>query len=190
MTLMSHLHSPPQVRRVVLPSSASKPMQSVGSPVHMQTSPQCHSSTLLTNTLIVHCPTRLMTTESKENTPLMPPQRDPLPSAGTMASLQASKPLIRMHDPPTSPSPLLARPSPASLLHEKSVSHDNSWGSLGNDVLLDAMQKMGEDAASAVHMFNSSQLDNHTTSTLMGIMLMVTPAPTASPVTTEKAQIK
>ncbi len=117
----------------------------------------------------------------------------PLPSGGTAASSQASTPStqpIRMTDPPASPSqspPSPSRPSPSSLSPDKSESHDNSWGSVGDDVLLDATQKMEEDAASAVELFNSSQLDKDTPA---GIMKTITPGPAASPISTEKAQIK
>ncbi len=92
-----------------------------------------------------------------------------------------------MTDPPASPSP--SPPSPSSSLG-KSESHDNSWGSVGDDVLLDATQKMEEDAASAVEVLNSSQLDRDTTSTPTGIMKALAPGPAASPISTEKAQIK
>ena len=117
----------------------------------------------------------------------------PLPSGGTTASSQASTPStqpIRMTDPLASPSqspPSPSRLSPSSLSPDKSESHDNSWGSVGDDVLLDATQKMEEDAASAVELFNSSQLDKDTPA---GIMKTITPGPAASPISTEKAQIK
>ncbi len=93
-----------------------------------------------------------------------------------------------MTDPPASPSPSL--PSPSSLSPGKSESHDDSWGSVGDNVLLDATQKMEEDAASAVDVLNSSQLDRDTTSTPTGIMKALAPGPAASPISTEKAQIK
>ena len=115
----------------------------------------------------------------------------PPPSGGTTASSQASTPStqpIRMTDPPVSPS--LSLPSPSSLLPGKSESHDNSWGSVGDDVLLDATQKMEEDAALAVEVLNSSQLDRDTTSTPTGIMKAHAPGPAVSPISTEKAQIK
>ncbi len=116
----------------------------------------------------------------------------PPPSGGTTASLQASTPStqpIRMTDPPASPSP--SPPSPLSS-PGKSESHDDSWGSVGDDVLLDATQKMEEDAASAVEVLNSSQLDRDTTSTPTGISITkaLAPGPAVSPISTEKAQIK
>ena len=61
---------------------------------------------------------------------------------------------------------------------------------MGDDVLLDAIQKMEEDAVSAVDVLNSSQLDRDTTSTPTGITKALAPGPAASPISTEKAQIK
>ncbi len=61
---------------------------------------------------------------------------------------------------------------------------------MGDYVLLDATQKMEEDAASAVEVLNSSQLDRDTTSTPTGITEALTPGPAVSPISTEKAQIK
>ncbi len=179
------LRSPPKVCRVTSPGVKGQPL---GSPVRMQTRQPSGSTTSPGSTVVVSSATEEKGTPqtTQIECPPLPP-----PSGGTTASSQASTPStqsIWMTDPPASPPQSL--PSPSSLSPGKSESHDDSWGSVGDDVLLDATQKMEEDAASAVEVLNSSQLDRDTTSTPTGITKALAPGPAVSPISTEKAQIK